>query len=80
MAHHGHLDGGGVAVSGGDYAIRPDLHLGQAADGGAVLGQLAHFKRGGVLGHGTKLELNLLGAIGAIGDDTSPCRPQGFRS
>lgn len=41
------------------------------------LGQLAHFK-GGVLGHGTQLELNLLGAIGAaVGDDTSPCRPRG---
>ena len=26
-------------------------------------------KRGGVLGHGTELELNLLGAIGAIGDN-----------
>ena len=72
--HHGHLDGGGVAVSGGDYAIRPDLHLGQATDGGAVLGQLAHFKGGGVLGHGAELELDLLGAVGTVGDDACEFR------
>ncbi|MNH14345.1 hypothetical protein D3C79_739360 [compost metagenome] len=77
--HHGHLDRGGVAVGRRDDAIRRDLDLGQAADGGAILGQLIDFKWRGVLGHGAELELDILSAIRAVGDDARPRSPQCHR-